>query len=249
MDLRRLGTAALLIAAVLALVATTLAIPAFAGSTLGYDYQAYVGAARRALDGAPLYDPAISVAGGFAIFLYPPPFALVLVPFALLPDQFGLWLWEGLAMASFLAGVALLPVRAPVRWAVVLLGALDWPLLFALKLGQVGPLLFLLFAMGWRWRDRATPLRLSMATGVMIKVQPLLLLAWMGLTGRWRAVAMSAGRWWAIAIPLVTAWPLIGITPPVVYPVVFWVTMVATFVVGRTARAEGRTVLGEAVAA
>ena len=42
------------------------------------------------------------------------------------------------------------------------------------------------------------------------------------------AYLLAAGRWWALAIPLVTAWPLVGVTPPVVYPVVFWVTLVAT---------------------
>ena len=48
------------------------------------------------------------------------------------------------------------------------------------------------------------------------------------------AYLLSAGRWWALAIPLVTAWPLVGVTPPVVYPLVFWVTLVATL--GRRAR-------------
>ncbi len=120
-------------------------------------------------------------------------FALTFVPFALLPDDLGLWLWEGLAIASFLAGVAILPVRAGVRWGVLLLGALDWPLLYAVKLGQVGPLLFLLFAVGWRCLDRAVPLGLSMAAGAMIKVQPLILLVWAGLTGRWRAVGVAVG--------------------------------------------------------
>jgi hypothetical protein len=183
--------AALPIVAVVAFIATTTAILATAGSTLGYDYQAYVGAAQRALDGQPLYDESVAVAGGFAIFLYPPPFALALIPFALAPDQLGLWLWEALAVAAFVAGVATLPVRAPVRWGILLLGALDWPLLFAFKLGQVGPLLFLLFAIGWRWRDRAGVLGLSMAAGAMVKLQPLILLAWAGLTGRWRAVGVA----------------------------------------------------------
>ena len=50
------------------------------------------------------------------------------------------------------------------------------------------------------------------------------------------AYLLSAGRWWALAIPLVTAWPLVGVTPPVIYPVVFWVTLIATLVVGRAAR-------------
>jgi len=181
------------VVAVVVFAVTTLAILATAGSTLGYDYQAYVGAAHRALDGTAIYDKTIDVAGGFAIFLYPTPFALALIPFALMPDQLGLWLWEGLAVGSFVAGVALLPVRAPVRWGVLLLGALDWPLLYAFKLGQVGPLLFLLFAIGWRWRDRTLALGLAIAAGAMVKVQPAILLGWAALTGRWRAVGIALG--------------------------------------------------------
>ncbi len=54
------------------------------------------------------------------------------------------------------------------------------------------------------------------------------------------AYLLSAGRWWALAIPLVTAWPLLGITPPLAYPVVFWITIVATLVVGRAARRSSK---------
>ncbi|MGP1673950.1 MAG: hypothetical protein ACTS8Z_01890, partial [Candidatus Limnocylindrales bacterium] len=61
------------------------------------------------------------------------------------------------------------------------------------------------------------------------------------------AYLLSAGRWWAVAVPLVTAWPLVGVTPPVVYPIVFWVTLVATFMVGRAAR-DPRTNLSEVYA-
>jgi hypothetical protein len=183
--------AALPIVAIVVFLACVGAVLATAGTTLGYDYQAYLGAAERALAGSPLYDPTIDVAGGFAIFLYPPPFALALVPFALLPESVGLVVWEGLAIGAFLVGVALLPVRPAVRWGILLLGGLDWPLLFAFKLGQVGPLLFLLFAIGWRWRDRPAVLGASVAAGALIKVQPVILLGWAAATGRWRAVGIS----------------------------------------------------------
>jgi hypothetical protein len=56
--------------------------------------------------------------------------------------------------ACFLAGVAVLPVRRDVRWLIVIVAALDWPLLYAVKLGQVEPILFLGFAAAWRWMDR-----------------------------------------------------------------------------------------------
>src|SRR4051812_49872164 len=68
--LRRLGRAGLPTVAIVVFAMTTVAVLATAGDTLGYDYQAYVGAAQRAVEGSPLYDTAVDVAGGFAIFLY-----------------------------------------------------------------------------------------------------------------------------------------------------------------------------------
>ena len=66
--------------------------------------------------------------------------------------------------ACFLAGVALLPVRRDVRWLVLVVAAVDWPLLYAVKLGQVEPILFLGFAAAWRW-IKATPARTSSRDG------------------------------------------------------------------------------------
>jgi hypothetical protein len=169
------------------------AILGTAGSSLGYDYAAYVQAGQRILDGHPLYDPAVDVAGGFAIYLYPPPFALALVPFALLPAALGPWPWIALLLVAFLAGVALLPVPAGVRWLILLLGGLDWPVLFALKLGQVGPLLFLAFALAWRCLDRPVPFGAAAAAGTLAKLQPALLLGWAALTGRRQAFLVGLG--------------------------------------------------------
>jgi hypothetical protein len=59
------------------------------------------------------------------------------------------------------------------------------------------------------------------------------------------AYLLAAGRWWALAIPLVTAWPLVAVTPAIAYPVAFWVTLLATTWVGRAAR--GGTAIGEPV--
>jgi hypothetical protein len=162
-----------------------------ATESLGYDYQAYVRAAQRFLDGQPLYDPTVEAAGGFAIFLYPPPFALAMVPFAALPDTFAMWLWIGVLGAALLIGVAVLPVSRDVRWLVLLLGGFDWPVLYGLRLGQVSALLFLLFALCWRWLDRQDRIGSAAAVGALIKVQPGLLLVWAVLTSRWRAVAVG----------------------------------------------------------
>ena len=190
---------ALPVVAIVALVVATAAIVWSAGSTLGYDFHAYEGAARRILDGDRLYDPAVDVAGGFAIYLYPPPFALAIVPLAAIGGQAAVWAWTGLLILAFAAGAALLPVGRTVRWVIVLLAAIDWPFLYSVKLGQVGPILFLLFVIGWRFLDRPGPLGGSIGLGALVKVQPGLLIGWAVLTARWRAAAI------AIAVVLIGA--------------------------------------------
>jgi len=193
---------------ILALFAcTTLAVLAAAGDTLGYDAAAYLQAADRLLAGQPLYDPAVSVAVGYGVYLYPPPFALAVVPFALLPAPLDLHAWLAAIVLAFLAGTALLPVRVGVRWSIVLLAALSFPFLYSAKLGQVGPLLYLAFAIGWRWIDRPAVVGLAVAAGALTKLQPALLFGWMIVTRRWRALAVGLS---AVAVAAVVTTVVAG---------------------------------------
>jgi alpha-1,2-mannosyltransferase len=353
--LARLARTALPILALLSFAGGTALTLAVAGETLGYDFLAYHQAIERVTSGRPLYDMSFTESGGFGLFYYPPTFAPLLLPFALLAAPSATWAWIGLSLAAFVVGVAILPVSRSVRWWILLLAGLSFPFVYAVKLGQVGPILFFAFVVGWRGIEDPIRLGGSAAVGAAIKLQPGLVLVWALLTGRYRAVAvgaavllalavvamllagpgawsdfltlirtvtnpitternltpgaiayqlgasvdiaavvqlmntiavvaaflaairwagdeasylvaviasqlispilwdhyamllllpvaylLSAGRWWALAIPLVTAWPLLGITPPLAYPVVFWITLVATLVVGRAARRSSK---------
>jgi hypothetical protein len=349
--LARLARTALPILALLSFGAGVGLTLAVAGDTLGYDFLAYHAAVERLANGGPLYDMSYTETGGFGLFYYPPTFAPLLLPFALLSATTATWAWIGLSIVAFVAGVAILPASRSVRWWILLLAGLSFPFVYAVKLGQVGPILFFAFAVGWRGIDDPLRLGASAAAGAAIKLQPGLLLVWALLTRRFRAVLvgvvvlaalaaaatalagpvawsdfltlirtvtdpiaternltpgaiayqlgfaggvaagvqlvsticvvaallaairwsgdeasylvaviasqllspilwdhyamllllpvaylLSAGRWWALAIPLVTAWPLVGITPPFVYPLIFWITLMATLLVGRAAR-------------
>jgi alpha-1,2-mannosyltransferase len=173
---------------------------ASAGKTLGYDYTCYENAARHVVDGKPIYDNAYSISVGDCpgTYTYPPAFAVALVPWLLFgAAAAGAWC---VAMAvCFLAGVALLPVRRDIRILVVIVAALDWPLLYAVKLGQVEPILFLGFAAAWRWLDRPLVVGLVTALGGLMKVQPGLLGVWALGTRRYRAVAVAAAVGLAVA--------------------------------------------------
>jgi alpha-1,2-mannosyltransferase len=203
-----LARAALPVLAILVFAGFTIATLAVAGDTWGYDYEAYARAAQRLLDGLPLYDPAVDLAGGFAIYLYPPPFAVAFVPFALLGDPAGLYAWTALLIGCALAAVALMPISATLRWTMLLMAGLSWPLVYSFKLGQVGPILMLLFVLGWRWLDRPAGLGATIAAGTLIKVQPALLGVWAVLTGRLLAAAVAA---FGVAIVVVVTLPLVSV--------------------------------------
>jgi len=192
-SLRRLGRAGLPVVALtlFAGVSAFTLIAAASTGTLGFDFLAYHQAANRLLDGQPLYDPTIQQTGGFGLFYYPPSFALAILPFARLPGATAAWIWAGLSIAAFLGGTAILPVRREIRWAIVLLAALMWPVAYALKLGQVGPVLYLLFAIGWRRMADPVSLGGSAALGALIKVQPGTIVVWAALTRRWAAVVVA----------------------------------------------------------
>ena len=196
----RVAVAVLPIVALASFILVTGAIALAAGSLLGYDFQAYVQAADRLLAGDRLYDPAVSVAGGFAIYLYPPPFAVAFIPFALLPEGVGVVAWTVLLAACVVAAALVMPVRREVRWLIVLLAAFNWPVLYSIKLGQVGPVLMLLFAIGWRFMDRPAVLAATIVAGGVTKLQPAALALWALLTGRARAGVYAFGGLAVLAI-------------------------------------------------
>ena len=201
-DRRRwLETALPVIAATAVLVSIGLSVWASsAAGTLGYDYLSYDKAIRRFLMGGPLYDVAFDAPGPFGLFFYPPTFVLLVLPLALLTPNAAVWVVTLAMVACFVAAVAILPVSGTIRWVTLLLGALSWPLVDAIKLGQVGPLLLLAFAVGWRWIDRPWPLGVATALGTAIKLQPVVLFGWALLTGRRRAVVIGLVAFAVIAL-------------------------------------------------
>jgi alpha-1,2-mannosyltransferase len=176
---------------VLAVVAGAVVWSGIAAGTFGFDFLAYHQAANRVLAGERLYDPTVEETGGFGLFYYPPPFVLAILPLAPLATGTATWVWLGLSVAALVGGIWLMPVPVVVRWISLLLAGLSWPVAYALKLGQVGPLLLLLFAIGWRWLDRPVAVGGSAALGAIVKIQPGIVLAWALLTRRWAAVVVG----------------------------------------------------------
>lgn len=206
-------------------------------SRIGYDFVYYWVAARNLLHGQPIYS-AQQLAGPYAPqgqegFLYPPPLAALVTPFAqFIPDLVPaalVWSLIGAVVAAIailrLARLERLGERFPVlrgRGVVlVLVAAFALPeFIDELINGNVHLFLLGLFALAWagvRRGDAAGERAAGVAIGVaaVIKVFPAVAILWFLLTGRARAAG------WAIvgaAGLALVALPITGVQPWLDYP-------------------------------
>jgi hypothetical protein len=205
----------------------------------GYDFSFYWTAGKRLLNGEAIYSAA-QLAGPYAPqgqdgFLYPPPFAALVSPLAVLFSDYraAAWLWSALGAAILIVSVlalwrseglgdrfTLLAGRG--RWFLVAAAFAFPPVVGELVLGNVHLLLLGLLTLAWlgvRRDDARGEWIAGVAVGVaaIIKVFPAVLLLWFLLTGRYRAAAAAAVG--AAALALVTL-PMTGIEPWLQYPTV-----------------------------
>ncbi len=142
------------------------------------DEHAYWLAARRLIEGQPLYDPTVTIITPYA-YLYPPPLAQALVPVAAVVPS-----WMFSAGWIVLMGVALwwLAGRDVVR-ALALVAFLPVAVEFWFR--NVHLFLAVLVVLGLRrWSG-------FYAIGAAIKIAPGLGIPYLALRGRWRAAAVS----------------------------------------------------------
>ncbi|HEX8025401.1 MAG TPA: glycosyltransferase family 87 protein [Candidatus Limnocylindrales bacterium] len=194
---------------------------------LPHDFLAYDGAARNLLAGRPLYDLTATETGGLGLFLYPPSFALLMLPVVVVPSNVAAPIWMVLLTVVGILAVWRMPVSRPIRWVMTLMLGLSWPFIDALAQGQVGPILLLLFVAGWRAVDRPAPvapgavpesrrlprerptlLGVAIGLGATIKIQPAVVIAWAALTRRFRAAAIAIG---VVAILAAVATLIVGV--------------------------------------
>ena len=156
------------------------------------DVHAYLAAAQRLVDGAPLY---VTTADPSDLYLYAPWFALAWVPFTLLPQLAVEVAWAGVLLGATLA--ALLPFRH--SWAGIALALLLGSLLYRTTgWGNVQPLL--VAALVYAVPTRAGP----WAIGVAASLKPLTLTLLLVHAWRrdWRSVAIGLGVAAALWLPV-----------------------------------------------
>ena len=154
----------------------------------GGDFAIFRRAGRAVLHGhSPYVNPTLKLLAANDRFVYPTPFALPFVPFAVVPEKAAAVAFLALSVAAVLASVWLLGVRDWRCYGVSLLGL---PVLGAFGVGSIGPFLLLLCAVGWRIRDRTVAgVPLALAAAAKLFLWPVLV--WLLVTRRFRAFVAS----------------------------------------------------------
>jgi hypothetical protein len=154
----------------------------------GGDFAIFRRAGRAVLHGhTPYVHPTLKLLAANDRFVYPTPFALPFIPFAVAPEKAAAVGFLVLSVAAVLASVWLLGVRDWRCYGASLLGV---PVFGAFGVGSIGPFLLLLCALGWRFRNRTVAgVPLALAAAAKLFLWPLLV--WLLVTRRFRAFAAS----------------------------------------------------------
>jgi hypothetical protein len=163
------------------------------------DLSVFVSAGRAALNGTDIYE-ARNMRGWR--YVYPPPFALLMMPFAIIPLIWASIIWYLLSVTAIVVSVrltwALLATvhchSGNLRWFALLPSALVlWLLISALQHGQTTPLVLwlLMTALACERSGRNVCGGIALAAAILIKVFPALLIAYFIWRRKWRVVGIT----------------------------------------------------------
>jgi glycosyl transferase family 87 len=145
-------------------------------------------------------------------YVYPPLLAIAISPLSLLPGSTAAMLWSVVLIACVVGALWLLGVR---DWRCYLV-ALLWPFnRVALDWGRIDPLLVLLVAAAWRFRDRPWSAAASTGAAVATKLFLWPVVFWLLVTGRRRAAALSVVMTLGL---ILLPWAAIGFADLLQYP-------------------------------
>jgi hypothetical protein len=177
------------------------------------DFMALRDAGRALLHGSSPYpapDPTVLLAAKHLV--YPPLAGYLFAPFSVVP-------YGVAAPAYFFALIAAM------AGALLLLGVRDWrcygvtllwyPTVACLGTGALGPLLVLLIAVAWRYRESIVVAAAALALAVVAKLFLWPLVVWLLATRRWRTAAVTSA---AAAFAFVASFALLGLSALRGYP-------------------------------
>lgn len=136
-------------------------------------------------------------------FPYPAGAAVALAPFGLLAFHTAAAVWSALLIVAILAAIWIVGVR---DWRILAVVVTSAPVISSVRLGTLTPLLVLLLAVVWRWRDGRFAPGAALAVAIALKLFVWPLVVWLAVTRRWLqagiacvgASALTLGAWAAI---------------------------------------------------
>ena len=145
-------------------------------------------------------------------FPYPAGAAVALAPFGALGFETAAAVWSAALIVSLLASLWILGVR---DWRVLAVVATSAPVISSVRLGTLTPVLVLLLAVLWRWRDNRWIAGGALALAISLKLFLWPLVVWLALTRRYAAAAIALV---AAAVSTIAAWAAIGFDGLADYP-------------------------------
>lgn len=188
-------------------------VPLLRERGLGWDFRAFYLGAHAYLAGASPY-PSHSLAALATKqgFVYPAPMAALFAPFAVLPYSLALAIWLCLSVLAIALALRVLGVE---DWRCFGALFLTHPVQQAVRLGTLMPVLMLLLALLWKYRDRVWPAAVLAAVLAVSKLFLLPMLLWLAATHRLRAavaggligLAACVVGWLPIHLSTIAAYP------------------------------------------
>jgi Glycosyltransferase family 87 len=143
-----------------------------------------------------------------------PPFLLLLVgvPISFLGFHAGAFVWLAVLTLVGVALLKVLQVTDPRVWFVVLCSV---PMVGASLAGNATPIIVLLVAIAWRYRDRALTCGIAVGAAIAVKLFVFPLLIWLAANRRWRALAAAVT---STVVFVFGSWAVIGFKGLLEYP-------------------------------
>ena len=145
-------------------------------------------------------------------FPYPAGAAVALAPLGALSFGVASAIWGALLIVAILGAVWLLGVR---DWRVLAIVVSAHPVITSVRLGTLTPVLLLLAAIAWRWRDRRWVAGAALAAALSLKMFLWPLVVWFLATRRFGAAGIAAGLG---VVATVGGWAVIGFEGMTSYP-------------------------------
>ncbi len=156
-----------------------------------WDFLIFRNAGHAALEGLSPYPAHATVAllNTRELFVYPPLASYLFAPFAPLPLGVAAAIFFVTQLACLFGALRLLQVR---DWRCYTLPLLWLPTFHVLSTGAIGPLLALLLAASWRYRDeRPVVAAAALALAIVAKLFLWPVVIWLLATRRWRSAAWA----------------------------------------------------------